>query len=182
MSCQNCWKKLLPFGLALILGVFAVNIMERNNSLKINKIESAYKVDYQIEKGGSGVSGACFRINRPKQLSVCINEYATACNKSSELKKDKPFVDKATALIIVSKPKANYTDTARQNNIQGTVTLRVTFLANGSIGSMSIVSGLPDGLTEQALASAREMKFEPAKRNGIPYTVTRLVQYNFTLY
>jgi TonB family protein len=83
---------------------------------------------------------------------------------------------------IISKPRANYTDAARSNNIQGTVMLRVTFLASGTIGGISPVSGLPYGLTEQAIAAARLMRFEPAKKNGVPYTVTKVVPYYFTIY
>lgn len=83
---------------------------------------------------------------------------------------------------IIAKPRANYTDQARQNQVQGTVTLRVTFSANGQIADISPVSGLSYGLTEQAIAAARSIKFEPAKKNGVPYTVTKQVQYSFTIY
>lgn len=87
-----------------------------------------------------------------------------------------------TALNITSKPKAIYTDSARQNMVQGTVILRVTFLSNGTIGSITPISGLPNGLTEQAIAAARNMKFEPQKVNGVAQTITRQVQYTFTLF
>lgn len=87
-----------------------------------------------------------------------------------------------TAMKIVSKPRANYTDTARQNQVQGTVTLRVTFLASGQIGSIAPVSGLPYGLTEQAIAAARSIKFEPQMVNGSAISVTKQVQYSFTIY
>jgi len=83
---------------------------------------------------------------------------------------------------IIAKPRANYTDQARQNQVQGTVTLRVTFSASGQIAGIAPVSGLSYGLTEQAIAAARSIKFEPAKRNGVPYTVTKQVQYSFTIY
>ncbi|MBA2737512.1 MAG: energy transducer TonB [Pyrinomonadaceae bacterium] len=86
------------------------------------------------------------------------------------------------AMRIVSKPRANYTDAARQNQVQGTVTLRVTFLPSGQIGSISPVSGLPYGLTEQAIAAARSIKFEPQMVNGSPVGVTKQVQYSFTIY
>ncbi|MGI8884213.1 MAG: energy transducer TonB [Pyrinomonadaceae bacterium] len=86
------------------------------------------------------------------------------------------------AMKIVSKPRANYTDAARQNQVQGTVTLRVTFLPSGQIGSISPVSGLPYGLTEQAIAAARSIKFEPQMVNGSPVGVTKQVQYSFTIY
>ena len=85
-------------------------------------------------------------------------------------------------LKIISKPKANYTDAARQNTVQGNVVLRVQFLANGQIGNISVVSGLPNGLTENAVAAAKGIRFEPAKKNGVPYSVTKTVSYNFTIY
>jgi len=83
---------------------------------------------------------------------------------------------------ILSKPRPGYTDTARQNNVQGSVTLRITFLASGEIGSISPVSSLPDGLTEQAIAAARKIRFQPATRDGVPYTTSATVQYGFTIY
>jgi len=85
-------------------------------------------------------------------------------------------------LKIVAKPRPGYTEAARKNGTQGTVVLRVTFLANGSIGPISTVRGLPNGLTEQAIAAARNIRFEPPKRNGIPSAVTRTIEYSFTMY
>lgn len=83
---------------------------------------------------------------------------------------------------ILSKPRPGYTDTARQKNIQGTVILRVTFLGSGAIGSISAVKGLSDGLTEQAIAAARRISFEPAKVNGVPQSVTKQIEYTFSIY
>jgi hypothetical protein len=87
-----------------------------------------------------------------------------------------------TGVKILSKPRPSLTDTARQNNVQGAVTLRVTFLASGTIGAIIPISGLPYGLTEQAIAAARSIRFRPAKRKGVPYTKSMLVQYNFSVY
>lgn len=83
---------------------------------------------------------------------------------------------------IISKPRPGYTDAARTANIQGTVILRVTFLASGQIGSISPVKGLPNGLTEQAIAAAHRITFEPAKNNGIGQTVTKQIEYSFSIY
>ncbi|MBK9215836.1 MAG: TonB family protein [Chloracidobacterium sp.] len=83
---------------------------------------------------------------------------------------------------ILSKPRPGYTDSARQANIQGTVILRVTFLGSGGIGSISTVKGLPNGLTEQAIAAARRISFDPAKRDGIGQTVTKQIEYTFSIY
>jgi TonB family protein len=86
------------------------------------------------------------------------------------------------AIKILAKPQAKYTDAGRQNNVQGTVTLKVVFNANGTIGSISPVNGLPYGLTEQAIAAARQIKFDPPKRNGVPYSTSKTIQYSFTIY
>ncbi len=93
-----------------------------------------------------------------------------------------PLNDVNKSLVIVTTPRPNYTDAARQNNVQGQVTLRVTFLANGGIGSVSVVSALGYGLTEKAIAAARKIAFLPPKRNGVNYSVTKSVQFSFSIY
>lgn len=87
-----------------------------------------------------------------------------------------------TALNIISKPRANYTDQARENLVQGKVILKVTFLASGGIGTISVVSGLSGGLTEQAIAAARAIKFEPAKSNGVAISVSKTIEYTFSIF
>ncbi|MCA1590295.1 MAG: energy transducer TonB [Acidobacteria bacterium] len=84
--------------------------------------------------------------------------------------------------MIVSKQRPGYTDAARQNNVQGSVTLRVTFLASGQVGGVSTISGLPHGLTEQAIAAAKNIRFEPEMVNGVARTVTRPVTFSFSIY
>jgi len=83
---------------------------------------------------------------------------------------------------ITSKPRPGYTDAARTANIQGTVILRVTFLGSGQIGSVSAVKGLPNGLTEQAIAAARRISFTPKTVDGVPQSVTKQVEYTFSIY
>jgi TonB family protein len=83
---------------------------------------------------------------------------------------------------ILSKPRPSYTDEARQKQVTGVVRLKVTFLASGQIGSVAPVSGLPYGLTEQAIASAKQIRFEPAKVNGVPQTVSKTIEYSFSIY
>lgn len=85
-------------------------------------------------------------------------------------------------LKIISKPQAKYTDEGRTNNIQGSVRLKVTLLANGSVGSITPVTRLPHGLTEQAIAAARLLRFEPAKVNGVAVAKTITIDYSFTIY
>ena len=88
----------------------------------------------------------------------------------------------SSPLQITFKPKPRYTDAARQNNVTGSVTVRVTFLASGQIGSVTPVSSLGYGLTEQAIAAAKSMKFQPQKVNGEAVSVTKSVVFSFSIY
>ncbi|MGI8789102.1 MAG: energy transducer TonB [Pyrinomonadaceae bacterium] len=90
--------------------------------------------------------------------------------------------NQTSALKILSKPRANYTDLARFYQITGTVPLRVTFLASGEIGSVEAIRKLPFGLTANAIAAARAIRFEPAMQDGNAYNVTKIVEYSFTIY
>jgi TonB family protein len=83
---------------------------------------------------------------------------------------------------IISKPKAMYTDDARTAQVQGVVRLKVTFLASGQIGSITPLNRLPHGLTEQAIAAARQIRFEPAKVNGVPVSKIMTAEYGFNIY
>lgn len=83
---------------------------------------------------------------------------------------------------ILYKERAKYTEEARANKVQGTVILSIEYLANGTIGQVRVVRGLPDGLTESAIDAARKIRFNPAVRNGAPVSVRGNVEFNFTLY
>src|SRR4051794_16949862 len=52
---------------------------------------------------------------------------------------------------ILSKPEPGYTEEARRNEVTGTVLLRVVLSSTGRVTNMRVLSGLPYGLTENAL-------------------------------
>jgi hypothetical protein len=83
---------------------------------------------------------------------------------------------------ILSKPRALYTDLARTYYISGTITMRITLLASGEIGEVIPVNRLPFRMTGQAIAAAKAITFEPAQKNGVPFTKMITVQYGFTIY
>lgn len=83
---------------------------------------------------------------------------------------------------LVSKPEPHYTEEARRNQITGTVVLRVVFSGSGEVVNIHAVSSLPFGLTERAIAAARQIKFMPATRGGRPVSVYMQLEYNFNLY
>lgn len=83
---------------------------------------------------------------------------------------------------VLLKPEPAYTEDARRNQIEGRVTLRVVFASNGDVVQIRAVHTLPYGLTEQAIAAARRIKFVPAVKGGRPVSVFMQLEYNFNLY
>ena len=87
-----------------------------------------------------------------------------------------------TKVRVLSKPEPTYTEEARKEQITGTVVLRCIFGANSKVFGFRAVSTLPEGLTEQAIRSARRIKFIPATKDGQPVSMWMELQYNFNLY
>ena len=83
---------------------------------------------------------------------------------------------------LLSKPEPHYTEEARRNQVSGTVMLRVVFSAAGEVVQIRAVRTLPFGLTERAIAAAREIKFVPAVKGGRAVSVYMQLEYNFNLY
>jgi hypothetical protein len=60
--------------------------------------------------------------------------------------------------------------------------LKAVFSANGSVVNIRVVSGLRYGLTEQAIAAAKKIKFMPAAKDGKFVSMLLQLEYNFNLY
>jgi TonB family protein len=84
--------------------------------------------------------------------------------------------------LITFKPEPSFTEDARKNNVTGVVRLRAILSASGAVTGISVVKGLPDGLTEKAIAAAKQIRFTPAEKDG--HTVSQYVtlEYNFNIY
>jgi TonB family protein len=83
---------------------------------------------------------------------------------------------------VLSKPEPQYTEEARRSGITGTVILRVVFSRSGEVTNIRALQPLGGGLTEKAMAAARQIKFVPAKKNGQPVSMYMQLEYNFNLY
>ena len=116
---------------------------------------------------------------------VEVPTFGTASSKTSCFgKKTEAYAARFASqkLQILSKPRPGYTDLARERNTEGTVVLRVTFLASGEIGNIDPVKTLPNGLTEKAILAATQIEFEPQMADGRAVTVTKQIEYTFAIY
>ena len=85
-------------------------------------------------------------------------------------------------MTMLLKPPARYTEAARGANVEGSVLLRVALLANGSVGDVAVLKGLPYGLSEQAIAAVRRSAFLPKRIHGVAVPVARKFEYKFSIF
>jgi len=70
--------------------------------------------------------------------------------------------------VLLNRPRPLFTEEARRNKIQGIVRVKVLVEATGAVKEVVVTRGLPDGLSEQAIRAAYEMRFRPAMKDGRP--------------
>ena len=84
--------------------------------------------------------------------------------------------------VITHKPEPGFTEEARRNNVTGLVRLRAVLSASGEVANVTVIKGLPDGLTEKAIEAARQIKFRPAQKDGHTVSQYIVLEYNFNIY
>jgi TonB family protein len=82
-------------------------------------------------------------------------------------------------VFIIYKSEPQYTDAARNNNVQGTIRLRALLKADGTVGGVIVVRSLDEGLDKNAVAVARQIRFRPATFDGRPVAQFILLEYHF---
>jgi TonB family protein len=86
-----------------------------------------------------------------------------------------------TPMIVLDKPRPQYTAEARLLKIEGDVTLKVRFSADGHIQILGVVNGLGHGLNEEAARAVEQIRYKPATQNGQPVDQVSLIHVTFQL-
>jgi protein TonB len=87
-----------------------------------------------------------------------------------------------TRPVLLNHPQPLFTEAARKNKVQGVVRVRILVDSNGAVREVAVVRGLADGLNEQAIRAAYQMRFRPALKNGQPVSYwMNNVQVEFNL-
>lgn len=153
-----------------------------DKNLRRDAIEAAKKIEFEpkVENGKKVTVTKTVEFN----FTVYDKEDGTIQNADFENYDDVlVFARSYRPLKIIYKPRPSYPKPENGTIcVQGTVTLRITFLSTGEIGEIIPIIKLGYGLTEKAIEAARNIKFTPLIKNGVPTTVTRSVQFAFTIY
>lgn len=83
--------------------------------------------------------------------------------------------------VKVFSPTPRYTEDARKGRIQGVVILQAIIDDVGNVDDVSVLKGLPLGLSESAIETVREWKFRPARKNGVAVPVFFNLTVTFSL-
>ena len=86
-----------------------------------------------------------------------------------------------TRPVLLNNVAPHYTEEARNNKTQGTVALRILVGEDGNVKRVQVIRGLPDGLDEQAIAAAYQLKFKPATLEGKAVSHWMSIQMEFKL-
>lgn len=78
-------------------------------------------------------------------------------------------------------PQPPYSEIARRVRIQGVIVLQVTLDEQGLVRDVEVLKSLPMGLTEAAVATVREWRYEPALLNGKPVEVYMNITIHYRL-
>jgi len=92
-----------------------------------------------------------------------------------------PAVAHQQSVVILYKPKPEYTAEGKRLKIQGDVILEVVFKASGEVQVVRVVKGLGHGLDQNAEAAAQKIRFKPARQDGQPVDFPANVRIQFEL-
>lgn len=82
---------------------------------------------------------------------------------------------------LLREVRADYTDEARRNNIEGEVELEIVVRRDGTVGDVKVVRGLRGGLNDRAVQAVRQWRFAPGRMKGVPVDVVVEVGVEFRL-
>jgi TonB family protein len=131
---------------------------------------------------GNGVAIAPTSPAGPTRGTVQAGGFQTA---SADAVAPKPKqADAASAVqevVILEKPKPQYTDEARKLRIEGDVLVQVVFPASGPVQVIRVTKGLGHGLDEAAIQAAQQIRFKPALQDGKPVDFPATVHIEFQI-
>jgi TonB family protein len=83
---------------------------------------------------------------------------------------------------IRHRPEPRYPEEARAARLNGTVKLLMVLAADGTVKHILVLQSPHRALTESAIEAARNIRFEPAVKDGRPVSTATSVEYHFQTY
>ena len=143
-----------------------------------------------MDRKSRGITQPWCRLRIPRAGKVIIlwvlicSFLGTSFAKTSSIKCANRVLDKDGAGVnrkarIIEKPNPKRTEKARLKGTEGIVLLSIVLDASRKVTGINVIEGLPDGLTDAAIETARLIKFDPALEDGCPVSIRVRVEYVF---
>ena len=184
---KTSFSLLACFVFLFTLTVFAQKESEKGIALyrsgdyaaAITALKTAVETNRKDYKAWTYLGAGYVRIQNYKSALEAFRESESASPKKFS---DKELDELNEGFKITAKPRANYTDNARNAGTQGNVKFAVEFGGDGKMNFIFPVQALPNGLTENVVQAVQKIKYEPAQKDGKPVLVVKVITYNFTIY
>ncbi len=171
----------LTVSLAAIFGCFAVAVQLALSScsLEAPRPEETSDTELRIEVDRTSAdsvqtpqpdetSGAELRIQLDDKSVMEVRAYRTS--------------DKGVrAPRLLHKVEPDYTDQAKDANIEGTVVLAIEVGPDGKAHNIRVLRSLDQGLDQNAIEAVRQWRFKSGTKDGEPVTVRANVEVNYRL-
>jgi TonB family protein len=118
------------------------------------------------------------RVRMRGAITIPLPEYYIADEDQIATASIRPMSDSLRPTILY-REKAQYTQEAKDNKIEGKLILSVVFGVDGKLSDIKALQGLPFGLTENAIIAAKKIRFEPAVKDGKPVDVRGSLEFSF---
>jgi protein TonB len=83
--------------------------------------------------------------------------------------------------VLTHEVKPVYTDAAKQRKVQGIVEMSAVVLGDGTVGDTRVTRSLDPDLDSEAIKAAKQWRFEPGTKDGVPVNVRVNIEMTFTL-
>ena len=145
-----------------------VDLLERKYEEAVVEFEQAIRL---APEGDAGTSATQSLVNAIKSYIAFKTEFASRPPGDTEI----------TRPVMKNRPRPDYTEEARRSRTQGLVRLILLVNEAGDVADQIVISGLPHGLTLEAVKAARRIKFSPALRSGKPVPHWQMIEVEFNL-
>jgi tetratricopeptide (TPR) repeat protein len=145
----------------------------------IETLQKAVETDKEDKQAWLYLGASFARQKDDKQADKALNKADEILFKMEPAKKEPAKKDNSTPMKITRHPKAAYPSEAARKRVTGIVKLVVEFGADGKISFVYAFKTLPGGLTEQSIKAARQIGFEPAKKDGKPVSKVKIIEFGF---
>jgi TonB family protein len=110
-----------------------------------------------------------------------LQRFARNQPQSAQGERFSPAVDGIVLPRVVHEVRPNYTGDALRRKIRGVVWVEAVVLPDGSVGDVRVSRSLDKkyGLDDEALKAARQWRFQPGARNGVPVAVLVTIELSF---